>query len=193
MSLRLDRLAFHTLLPLLAHPLAAGAATWLIVREVFVRLLRERAHMAPVVRGILLVLHLGTGFAMLTPARDFQKMDEVPMIRHAAALAEAVPRGTREDTRARPWGMFIEANVAPVPGDGLAAQHDCTPGASGPRRILLAGSASWRIVGPSWTDVVLPDGTSLRVQQPEHVRNAHAWPRPMRPPCVAACRRGTRG
>jgi hypothetical protein len=118
MSLRLERLAFHTLFPLLAYPLAAWAATWLIVREVFPRLPRERAHMAPLAGGLLLVLHLGAGFALLTSARGFLKMDEVPMIRDAAALAAAVPRGTNDDTHARRMGLFFEARVAPVPVAG---------------------------------------------------------------------------
>lgn len=176
MSLRLDRLAFHTLFPLLAYPLAAWAATWLIVREVMPRLPRERAHMAPAVGGLLLVLHLGAGFALLTSARGFLKMDEVPLIRDAAALAAAVPRGTNEDTYARRMGLFIEATVAPVPGGGLAAERDCAP----PRQGWWRSGTRFRVRqetrGASWIDLILPDGSTLRADRARHIRNTWAWP-----------------
>ena len=175
MALRLDPLAFHTLSPLLVYPLATWLAAGLIVREVYPRLPPERARLAPVVGGILLVLHLATGFVMLTSARGFLTLDDVPVIRDGAALAAAVPRTDGDLQRAREWGVFTEARVGAVPGGGLAAQHECNPDRTRPR-ILLSGLWRWRVRGAAWIDLVLSDGTPLRVERVEHVRNTWAWP-----------------
>lgn len=177
MALRLDPLAFHTLSPLLGYPLAVWLAAGLIVREVFSRLPKDRGHLAPVVGGILLAVHLGAGFAMLTSARGFLTLDEVPVIRDGAALAAAVPRTDGDLQRARAWGVFTEARVAPVPGGGLAAFHECNP--DRPRSRILSSELwrwRWRVNGANWIDLVLSDGTTLRAERVAHVRNTWAWP-----------------
>ncbi|MEZ5752222.1 MAG: hypothetical protein R3D60_09750 [Paracoccaceae bacterium] len=176
MWVRLDPLAFHTLYPLLAWPLAAWGVSWLIVREVYPRLPADRAKLAPAVGGVLLVMHLGAGFGMLNAAHAFLKLDEAPVLGDAASLSEAVARRWTEGQSTWSHGVFVEAVVAPVPGGGLAARRDCAPARQGFWRQGPRLPIRQETLGAQWIDLILPDGTLTRVERVAHIRNTFAWP-----------------